>query len=104
MSFAVKWKNTNERLAAVGICEMIGISQGAFTRIAVLREIARISALGKAAEAQEEGLVAQQPVTEREEGNNELSTQATADEVVSGEAGSEGASGNILADSTTVDA
>lgn len=89
MSFTAKWKNTNERLAAVAICDMLGVSQGAFTRIAILREIARVSAMGRAAEA-----------AATTGASNELSSQATSNQAVPGEAGSEGPSGDILANET----
>lgn len=102
MGYKADFRNASERKLVNMAWELSGLSQGAFTRVVLLREALRLAEL-----AQVKGTDTEVPPPVNDDSSKQgtlersergQSAEATADNTVSGEAASESISGTVVAD------
>ena len=86
MGYKAEFKNASERKLVNMAWELSGLSQGAFTRVVLLREALRLAELAQVKVA-----------------DDGQSTEKTPNAAVSGEAAGEGSGSNLVADAPPAD-
>jgi len=94
MGYKAEFKNASERKLVNMAWELSGLSQGAFTRVVLLREALRLAEMAQVKSADSAAVPHEEVTTNAEKNPNAA---------VSGEAAGEGSGSNLVADAPPAD-